>query len=435
MKKSVLSAVLVCLVMTPAMATEVFTGGQDGYGAKVNDLGGANINYNTGKEAQIGVTGNGNVVKWDYLNVGAGNKLDFNFTQAGQVAVNKVIGGVSKFAGTVSTSGENGHLVISNPNGMIFMNGAVVQIDAGSATFTTHEVNWDGQKNGQIVTKNDGRNIGITVGEKQNTIAPVFKINEDLNLIAPGLEVSRADLFAGGTVRLISADGVNFVAGANTIPDSTTRTKVRATDVMYAQITGNEKVHYVSGNNGGLKLSNVRSNADIAVYVDDKLYLYSKDKNEDLRNLADIPIGTPDDIPSGVPDDTVVDNLDDIPGDITVPDNTDNSGSFNKKRPQLQKSHNRSQSTGHNRPHSGGPQGQDSNADNTDTENDASTPAGDAWRHYQVDEDIDTVFRKQFNPRSFATSEHEIAKMKHDTAKNTTHQNGTIKIQKGFHVH
>ena len=562
-------------------ATEIFSGGADGYGAQINDLGGATINQNTGTNAQIGATGNGNVIKWDHLNVGAGNKLDFNFTQQGQVILNKVNGGVSKFAGQLSTSGENGHLLISNPNGMIFLNGAVINVDAGSATFTTHDVTWDGQKNGAITTKNTGSNMGIEIGEPGGSKVPVFRVNNDLNIIAPGVEVQKADLFAGGTVRLISADGVNFVAEKNTVPETITKTKIRQTDVMYARLTGNGQINYVSGNNGGLKLANIKTNATIAVQDGDKLYLYSEDGgNSDLNDLDNIAKGNPDDIPGGVPDTKLVDDLDDIPGDTPPPDTggTDpgnDSGGKDKKRPHLNNTHTRNERINHNnrtahnnrpnndrphsnrphgdkpqpddtdlgtgggtdpgdnpdpddggtnpgdggsgstdkerphgnrpqngrpnintphnnrpqssrphgnthnnrpqhdRPHGGKPQNdtpqgvapfgddsQDQGGDNNtgndtgnntiadvsdtgDTTNNGATnvrmgnsQVGAADEEYKVAEDIDTVFRKKFNPRSFAAGDDEITKKKQDVISNTVKtSSGSIIINKAFRVH
>lgn len=266
----------------PALSTEVFTGGQDGYGAQINDLGGANINYNTGTEAQIGITGNGNVIKWDYLNVGQGNKLDYNFTQAGQVSLNKVQGGVSKFAGTVSTSGENGHLIISNPNGVIFMDGSVTNINAGSATFTTHDANWDGQKNGKITTNSNGTNKGITIGNGTGPV-PVFKVNKDLNIIAPGVDVTGADLFAGGTVRMVSADGVNFVAGTHT-PEISAKSTMAANAVQYARVNGGNTT-YTSGDNNAIKIANTAVRATNSYSVDGHLYL-AADADINVKNLS-----------------------------------------------------------------------------------------------------------------------------------------------------
>lgn len=257
---------MAAFIFTPAFATEIFQGGSGGYGAKINDLGGATVNQNTGTNAQIGVTGNGNVVRWDYLNVGAGKRLDFNFTQNGQVVVNKVTGGVSKFAGTVSTSGESGHLIISNPNGMIFNNGAVIQVDTGSATLTTHDVNWDGQKNGRITTTNTNNNGRITIS---NGMAPVFRVNNDLNIIAPNIDVMGADIFAGGKVRMVSADGVNFAAGASAREDFE---------------------HTNFSNNGQIIVADANVEATNSAVVGGQLYLYANTVNMNRANVSSADI-------------------------------------------------------------------------------------------------------------------------------------------------
>ncbi len=273
-----LSAAIMASLAAPISATEVFSGGANGYGAQINDLGGATINKNTGTNAQIGITGNGNVIKWDHLNVGPGNKLDFNFTKDGQVGLNKVVNGISKFAGELSSSGAKGHLVISNPNGMVFMNGAMVNVDAGAATFTTHDVTWDGQLNGKITTTANGTNKGITIGGGNTTLpVPVIRVNNDLNIIAPGIDVSGADLFAGGTVRMSSADGVNFVASTtNPSFKETAPSSMHPVNVQYARANPSGGGYYSAGDYSSIKVKNTTVKAtEAAMTADGRLYLYA----------------------------------------------------------------------------------------------------------------------------------------------------------------
>ncbi len=200
----------------PVFADTTILGGGT-KGGVITDLGGAQINSNTSNYAQIGITGNGNTIQWNTLNVGSGKQLDFNFTQAGQVALNKVIGGqMSTFAGTLSTSGEAGRLIISNPVGMLFENNAVV--NANSLILTTKDVNWDGNLFGRLELTDslNGLNSKITVNNAKFTIA------DDLNIIAPNISIRNAQqsLLADNDVRLITTDGVNFVASSRNFETS-----------------------------------------------------------------------------------------------------------------------------------------------------------------------------------------------------------------------
>ncbi len=272
-----LSAALIASLSTAVYAGETILNGGTTAGAMINDAGGATYTTN-GTNAQMNINGKGNVIKWDYLNVDKGKSLDFNFSQKGQVALNKVTGtSMSKFAGSLSTSGENGNLIISNPNGMIFTNGVTVNVN-GSATFTTHDVTWDGELNGKITTSENGTKKGVTVGGGNTTLAiPVFRVNNDLNIIAPGIDVTGADLFAGGTVRMSSADGVNFVATpTNTNFKETAASSVHPVNVQYARANAAGDVYYGGGDYSSIKVKNTTVKAtDSAMTADGRLYLYA----------------------------------------------------------------------------------------------------------------------------------------------------------------
>ena len=173
---------------------------------------------------------------------------------------------------------------------------------------------------------------------------------------------------------------------------------------MYAKLTGNGGLKYISGNNGGLKLSNIRTNATKSVQVDDKVYLYSDGNNsnsDNLNNFEDVPIVS-------LPDDISGDNI---------------GGGYN-----------RGQGSANDGNSGGDSGGTDIGTDNTGN-TDRAIPALDAWRYYRVDKDVDAKFRKQFTPRSFAAADEEIAKMKHETAQSTTKQNQTMQITKEFRAH
>lgn len=205
---------------------QVFSGTASSYGAYVNSMSNATITTNDTK-ATVTTVGNGSALNWQYLNVGAGKTLDYNFTAAGQVSINSVVNGLSKFAGNITTSGEQGRVIISNPNGMLFENGSFV--NANALTLTTKNVMWDGNLNGQIQLLNNNSTGTITFGNNStiNTNAPVIQVAEDLNIVAPNIVINGADIRTdigkngdllstsnGGSIRLITTDGVTFFAAA-----------------------------------------------------------------------------------------------------------------------------------------------------------------------------------------------------------------------------
>ncbi|MBR2526792.1 filamentous hemagglutinin N-terminal domain-containing protein [bacterium] len=210
--------------------TPILGGGANG--GVITDLGGATINSNTSNAAQIGITGNGNIIRWNTLNIGKGKHLDFNFTKAGQVALNKVLGGqMSKFAGQLSTSGEAGRLIISNPAGMLFDKGVVV--NANSLILTTKDVDWDGNLFGKLeLTDNvDGLNSSIKIIDNKTSN---FVIADDLNIIAPNIEIKQAnDFLVNNSTRLITTDGVTFIANSPNIETSINANNTADTGNIY----------------------------------------------------------------------------------------------------------------------------------------------------------------------------------------------------------
>ncbi len=215
-KKVVAKLCLACcaaaLPLVPTMANDIWGDGS----AVIDNTGGANLTQ-TVKKVTLGIQGNGNTITWDKLNVPKGKQLDFNFSAAGQVALNKVLTGVSTFSGAVTSSGQAGHVVISNPNGIVVANGAVFNM-VGGLTMTTHDATWDGQLKGKISTtavENGG--VGVSNGILMNN-ANVVSVGT-MNIISTGIRMNGTRLASGDRVKLYSSDGVNFYA-TNTQADA-----------------------------------------------------------------------------------------------------------------------------------------------------------------------------------------------------------------------
>ncbi|MDD3435948.1 MAG: filamentous hemagglutinin N-terminal domain-containing protein [Candidatus Gastranaerophilales bacterium] len=267
----------------PVMAadTTVFSGDAT-TSAVITDLGGANVNAKTDNYAQIGITGNGNTITWSYLNVVAGKTLDFNFITNGQVALNKVTNGMSYIGGNLITSGADGRLIISNPNGMLFENGSYT--NANALMLTTQNVNWDGNLYGALTLSDyaGGKSIGgIQIGNGDMNNAAIMRVAEDLNIISNGIKIDGADILAGGNVRLITADGVTFAATPNT----------NSVEPTLIASTNNNAITYDAVNSDGNTVKSSILVEDSAIAVKDngtnKIYFITKG-DSDKASIAAI---------------------------------------------------------------------------------------------------------------------------------------------------
>lgn len=219
-----LSAMATCATTnTITSSGDVLSTVNGGYGAHVNSItNGATITTDL-THANVNIYGNGSTLTWQSLNTAPSQSLNFNFSANGQVALNNVVGGsMSKFAGSLTSSGAAGRVVVSNPNGILFENGSYTNVNA--LILTTKDVMWDGNLNGQINLMMNKSTAGITIGQGDTSKMAVMRIAEDLNIVAPKIAINAADIKTGvdangnllhnckGDLRLITADGVTFYA-------------------------------------------------------------------------------------------------------------------------------------------------------------------------------------------------------------------------------
>lgn len=197
---------------------------------KNTGMGGANLNKVTGAKVDTDLTNatitntvKNSVLEWKSLNTGRNQSLNYIFPESigsGQTSLNKVLGvGMSQFAGKLTTEGA-GHVIISNPNGMIMYNGAMV--NANELTLTTKSVLLD--ELGNMTIRDNGLKNPIVIGKENGTAgATVIRVAKNLNIVAPIINVNGADIavvdkndnLLGGNIRLITSDGVNFYVDTN----------------------------------------------------------------------------------------------------------------------------------------------------------------------------------------------------------------------------
>lgn len=157
------------------------------------------------------------VLNWGSLNVEANQQL--HFANGSFVVLNNVLQGMSTFAGKVT--GEQGHIIISNPNGMLLQGGQFET--AGALTLTTKDltgIKVEDLANQQLLNekinqagyKNDDAIITLTNGDIKTFFRGSKVEAGDINILAKKIDISKADLMGQNGVVLSTSDGMNFVA-------------------------------------------------------------------------------------------------------------------------------------------------------------------------------------------------------------------------------
>ncbi len=163
-------------------------------------------------------------IDWSKFNVDNGQKLYFN---NGTYGVLNVVtqGSISKIAGQITA--DNGKIIISNPNGILFNGGTFTS--AGSLVLTTKDLT--GLADDLNFNTYD---IGTVAGGTEGAVVAVVGgtlTSPDINIIANGVHFDSATLSspsANGVV-LVTADGANYVAGA--VKDANNNTVLETTSV------------------------------------------------------------------------------------------------------------------------------------------------------------------------------------------------------------
>lgn len=195
--------------------------------AVINSTEGGYAGMETGtNSATLNFTGD-SWVKWDYLNVGSDETLNFNAINGanGLTVLNTVTHGMSNFSGAVNANDGIAHLIISNPNGMLF--DGCHFTTAGDLSLNATPMYAEGfDENGKIkivdkrFTKeelgeynpwNPGYNI-VKVELKDSN----FNVGGDFSIVAPNINIYRSTLGlngGNGTLKLATADGSTFTGG------------------------------------------------------------------------------------------------------------------------------------------------------------------------------------------------------------------------------
>lgn len=253
--------------MTGPVLNNVGTGGADIVGSSGGFTGfqnGGLLGLDKNK-ATLNFNGDA-VINWGHLNVGGNQSLTFN--NGANVVLNNVLNGMSNFAGMVK--GDSGHIIISNPNGIMMQGGRFET--AGALTLTTKDLS-------KIKLDADGKfhnlaqQIEDTEYKKDNNSVIVFKDGNwtnafrdtyieagDINIISKGIDISKAELVAKtGNVVFKTTDGATFVAEKANQTFGTNFKDGNTIQVANASIKTNGTIQFVTKGAGNISVASVKT--------------------------------------------------------------------------------------------------------------------------------------------------------------------------------
>ena len=163
-------------------------------------------------------------LNWGTYNIGKDASVNYEFSAHNQTALNKVdaAGGLSQIYGKITSSGcagcgydATGKVILVNPNGVLFGDGANVNLN--SFTVTNMDANFDKDTNKLILTKGaNQKDTGIIVekgatiyGDKNVTFASDNITVYNGSKISTNFGNNVGDT-AYGKIKMVTTDGVNF---------------------------------------------------------------------------------------------------------------------------------------------------------------------------------------------------------------------------------
>lgn len=253
--------------MTGTVLNNVGTGGADIVGSSGGFTGfqnGGLLGLDKNK-ATLNFNGDA-VINWGHLNVGGNQSLTFNNDT--HVVLNNVLNGMSTFEGMVK--GDSGHIIISNPNGILLQGGKFET--AGALTLTTKDLsniklNADGKFHNLTQQIDDAKykddNNAVIVfknGNWTNAFRDSYIEAGDINIISKGIDISKAELVAKtGNVVFKTTDGATFVAEKANQTFGTNFKDGNTIQVANASIKTNGTIQFVTKGTGNISVASVKT--------------------------------------------------------------------------------------------------------------------------------------------------------------------------------
>lgn len=209
--KKIYSSLLCITVITMQASATTITTGDTGLG---NGLGGANITGASGGyvntelgngSANVNVNGDSHII-WGNLNLNRGENLNFNAVDGanGVTVVNTVTSGMSQIYGNISSNSGIAKLIISNPNGMLYDGASFTT--AGDLMLTTQALGVSYVNGNLNIQGLDQEATGVVTIKNSD-----FSIGGEYNITAPSIDIIKSVISATKGLKLITADGQNFL--------------------------------------------------------------------------------------------------------------------------------------------------------------------------------------------------------------------------------
>lgn len=152
-------------------------------------------------------------VFWNTLNLNSNETINFNALNGANnlTILNTVQNNMSKIYGNINANSGIGKLIISNPNGVLF-DGAKFTT-AGDTTITTRDmslVNVNNLTDGVWNGLSDANDL-IQVQILNNSD---FSVGGELKIFAPKIVAENSIINAGNTLKLITANGADYIASS-----------------------------------------------------------------------------------------------------------------------------------------------------------------------------------------------------------------------------
>ncbi len=258
----VLAAAVIATAQTVNAAIDTGLGAGLG-GAVIDSTQGGFAGYDLGtNSADLNFNGS-SVVNWSSLNLNSGETLNFNTVDGanGITVLNTVQGGISQIYGDINADNGISHLIISNPNGMLFDGCHFTAGGEVSLNATPMYAEFDENGNMKLVDKRyTQEELGqLNFWDPGYSVVKIsvknsdFTVGGDFSIVAPNINVWDSKISVGGgngTFKLSTADGYEYIYGgiaANTNDtgrdvDPRTLVSGRTINIQAIEVDGNVEI-------------------------------------------------------------------------------------------------------------------------------------------------------------------------------------------------
>jgi filamentous hemagglutinin family protein len=168
-----------------------------------------NVNDNTFQIQHAGAQNQVFNNNWNTFDVPTAKTVDFNFSQNGQVSVNKVVGNqASQILGKITESGSNGKVFLINPSGILFDRNSSVNL--GSFTVSTANLTFADAEKGIYKFEQQGSSLASIVNNGNITVSN----NGFVAFMAPVVKNNGTITAPQGTIALISGNKYTLTTGS-----------------------------------------------------------------------------------------------------------------------------------------------------------------------------------------------------------------------------